>query len=205
MRQLAAAVDVEIGVRIPHAVDVADLSGEVEDHLAAPHQVVHRRALAHVGDVDAQAVFDAGDVEEVAAVVGQQRIDDQDVGAELDQRARQVDADEAEPAGDEDAAPAIELAVVLVMAGSTSMVATSRTVTCQQLGQSRQAARRARRVVARGRRRLRAARRRVPSRTARDHQRPRRLSQSRPQLRIAQQHGSRRPAQARSRSATSRR
>jgi hypothetical protein len=33
-RELAAAVDLEIGVRVPHAVDVADLAGEVEDHLA---------------------------------------------------------------------------------------------------------------------------------------------------------------------------
>ena len=52
-RQLAAAVDLEIGVRIPHAVDVADLPGEVEDDLATAHQVVHRARLPHVGDVDA--------------------------------------------------------------------------------------------------------------------------------------------------------
>ena len=41
-RQLAAAVDLEVGVRIAHAVDVADLAGEVEDHVAIAHQVVHR-------------------------------------------------------------------------------------------------------------------------------------------------------------------
>ena len=65
-RQLAAAVDVEIGVRIPHAVDVAHLAGEVEDDLAIAHQMVHRAFLADVGDVDADAVGDAVDVEEVA-------------------------------------------------------------------------------------------------------------------------------------------
>ena len=82
-RQLAAAVDLEIGVRVAHAVDVADLSGEVEDDLAVLHQVVHRARLPHVGDVDAHAVLDAGDVEQVAAVVGNQRVDEQHVGAEL--------------------------------------------------------------------------------------------------------------------------
>ena len=109
-RQLAAAVDLEVGVRIAHAVDVADLAGEVEDHLAALHQVVHRAGLAHVGDVHRDAVLDAGDVEQVAAVVGNQRIDQQDVGAELHQAVREVAADEAEPAGDHHAAAAIEIA-----------------------------------------------------------------------------------------------
>ena len=94
-RQLAAAVDLEVGVRVAHAVDVADLAGEVEDHLAVAHQVVHRARLAHVGDVHADAILDAGDVEQVAAVVGDQRVDQQHVGAERDQPVRQVAADEA--------------------------------------------------------------------------------------------------------------
>ena len=69
------------------------------------------RLLADVGDVDADAVLDAVDVEQVAAVVGDQRIDEQDVGAERDQRAREVAADEAEAAGDHHAAAAVELEV----------------------------------------------------------------------------------------------
>ena len=51
-RQLAAAVDVEVRVRILHAVDVADLAGQVENHFAVAHQVVHGAGLPHVGDVD---------------------------------------------------------------------------------------------------------------------------------------------------------
>jgi hypothetical protein len=50
------------------------------------HQVVHRALLAHVGDVDAHAVLDARDVEQVAAVVGDERVDEQHVGAEIDER-----------------------------------------------------------------------------------------------------------------------
>ena len=75
------------------------------------HQVVHRALLAHVGDVHAHAIRDAVDVEQVAAVVGDERVDEQDVGAELDQPARQVAADEAEAAGDHHLAAAVELAI----------------------------------------------------------------------------------------------
>ena len=70
------------------------------------------RLLADVGDVDAHAIGDAVDVEQVAAVVGDQRVDEQHVGAELDELAREVAADEAEAAGDHHAAAAVELAVV---------------------------------------------------------------------------------------------
>ena len=69
-RQLRAAVDLEIRVGIPHAVDVADLARQVEDDLAVAHEVVHRRALADVGDVHAQARFIFVEVEQIAAVVG---------------------------------------------------------------------------------------------------------------------------------------
>ena len=97
-------------MRIAHAVDVADLPGEIEDDLAVAHEVVHRARLPDVGDVDAHAILDARDVEEVAAVVGNERVDEQDVGAEIDEAAREVAADEPEPAGDHHAAAAIELA-----------------------------------------------------------------------------------------------
>ena len=107
-RQLAAAVDVEIGVRVAHAVDVADLAGEVENHVAALHQVIHRARLPHIGDVDRHLVFNAGDVEQVAAVLGNQRVDEQHVGAELHEPVREVAADETETAGDHHAPAAIE-------------------------------------------------------------------------------------------------
>src|SRR6185295_15340971 len=110
-RQLAAAVDLEIRIRIAHAVDVADLAGEAEDDVAIPDQIVHRRLLADVGDVHPHAIGDAVDVEQVAAVVGDERVDEQDVGAEVDETARQVAGDEAEAAGDHDGASAVERAV----------------------------------------------------------------------------------------------
>jgi len=50
--QLAATVDLEVGMRVLHAVDVTHLAGQVKDHFAVAHQVVHGAGLPHVGDVD---------------------------------------------------------------------------------------------------------------------------------------------------------
>src|SRR4030095_3622828 len=71
-RQLAAAVDLEIGIRLLHAVDVADLPGEIEDHVVAAHEIGYRRLLADVGDVHAKRVLDTVNVEQVSAVGGNQ-------------------------------------------------------------------------------------------------------------------------------------
>ena len=94
-RQLAVAVDLEVGMRVAHAVDVADLPGEVEDDLAIAHEIVHRARLTDVGDIDANAVLDACDVEEIAAVIGNERIDKESVGAERRKPVGKVAADEA--------------------------------------------------------------------------------------------------------------
>ena len=110
-RQLTATVDLEIRIRISHAVDVADLPGEIENDVAILHQVVHRRLLPDVRDVHANAIGDAVDVEQIAAVVGNQRVDEQDVGAERDELVGEIAADEAEAAGDHHAAAPIELSV----------------------------------------------------------------------------------------------
>ena len=76
--ELAARVDLQVGEGIGHRVEVADLAGQVEDHVGARHERVHGMRIAHVGDVDLYQVLDAGDVEAVAAVVGNERIDQQD-------------------------------------------------------------------------------------------------------------------------------
>ena len=68
--------------------------------VAVPHQIVHRGLLADVGDVDPHSIRDPVDVEEVAAVVGNQRVDEQDVGAEIREPSCEVAADEPEAAGD---------------------------------------------------------------------------------------------------------
>ena len=78
--KLAAAVYLQVGERVGHRVEVADLPSEVEDIVLVLHQEVHGGLGAYVGDVDAHAVLNARDVEGVAAVLGDKRIDQQHLG-----------------------------------------------------------------------------------------------------------------------------
>src|SRR5262249_19428681 len=109
--ELAAAVDFKVGVRVAQAVDVTHLAGEVEDDITALDQVVHRRRLGEVGAIDVDAIGDRVDVEQVAAVVRDERIDQQHVGAEIHQPAGEIAADEAEAASNHHGSTAIECAV----------------------------------------------------------------------------------------------
>ena len=77
-RELASTVDLEIGVGILHAVDVTHLAGQVEDHVLVANQVVHGALLPDVGDIHTHPILDVSDVEQVPAVLGNQRIDEQD-------------------------------------------------------------------------------------------------------------------------------
>src|SRR5262249_45824732 len=105
-RELRAAVDVEVGERIPHAVEMAHLPGEVEEVVLALDQVVHGRAVADIGDVDGDAIPAVVDVEGVAAVVGVHGVNDGHVSTRAHQPAGEVAADEAEAPRDEDLAAA---------------------------------------------------------------------------------------------------
>ena len=93
--ELARAVDLEVGDGVGHGVDVAHLAGQVEEHLLAADQVLHP-VPAHVGDVDADLVLVAVEVEEVAPVVGQQAVDRRHPRPEVGEGAAEVRADEAE-------------------------------------------------------------------------------------------------------------
>jgi hypothetical protein len=94
-RQLAAAVDVQVGFGVLHRVHVADLAGEVEDEVLAHDELPDLLVVAHVGVADRHAVGDVPNVVGVAAVLGDQRVDDQDLGAEVQQARGEVRADEA--------------------------------------------------------------------------------------------------------------
>ncbi len=108
-RQLAVAIDLEIRVGISNAVDVAHLPGHVEDDFAIAHQIVHRAGLTDISDVDPHAIFDAGNVEQVAAVIGNERVDQENICAKLDEPAGEITADESEPARDHHAPAAVKI------------------------------------------------------------------------------------------------
>ena len=98
---------------------MARLAGEVEEHLLAANQRLQAVHVADVGDVDRDGVLDPGDVRAVAAVLGDQRVDEDDLRAELDEPAGEVRADEPEPAGDQDAlAPVLRPCAADAIAGA---------------------------------------------------------------------------------------
>ena len=62
-RELAAAVDLEIGVRVAHRVEVARLAGQVEEVVLPSDEMAEAVLVADVRDVHRDVVLDAGDVE----------------------------------------------------------------------------------------------------------------------------------------------
>ncbi len=97
---------------VPRLADVR-LRAEVEDERAVgggvaqlAHEVVDRRPVGEVGEVDLQPVAEVPDVVQRAARGGpDERVD---VGPELDQRVRQMRAHEAVGAGHERGSPVVE-------------------------------------------------------------------------------------------------
>ncbi len=80
-RKLRAAVDLQVGERILHRIEMARLAGEVEQEVLAVEMRAQAIAVAHVGDVHADAILDPLDVESVAAVFGHQAVDQRDLCA----------------------------------------------------------------------------------------------------------------------------
>src|SRR3989304_4943419 len=61
-RELAAAVDLQIGLRILHAIDVASLTRQVEEKILVLQEVLHPVHVANVGDIDPELGLQALDV-----------------------------------------------------------------------------------------------------------------------------------------------
>src|SRR5712691_11920026 len=99
--ELGPAVDLEVRVGVCHRVHVARLPGQVEEHVTAAHELAHAVLVPNVGDIDGDVLLDARHVEEVAAVLRDERVHEDDVGALLEQPPGEVAPDEAEPARDE--------------------------------------------------------------------------------------------------------
>src|SRR5262249_60442111 len=64
-RELALAVDLEIGEWIVHGVEMTRLAGQVEDDVRSTDQAREGVVVANVADVDRHAILDARDVEPV--------------------------------------------------------------------------------------------------------------------------------------------
>lgn len=99
---LGLGVDGQIGVGVLHGVHVAGLARQIEQDILSLDQMLEAVFVAHIGDVDAHAVGNGGDIEEVATVFRDEAVDEGHLCAQLDQTVGEVGADEAQPASDED-------------------------------------------------------------------------------------------------------
>ena len=78
-----------------------DLAGQMEDHVLALDEVVHGELVAYVAVIDAHALPDRREVEEVTPLAGEHVVDDGHLRAQLHEPEGEVGADEAHAPGDE--------------------------------------------------------------------------------------------------------
>jgi len=102
-KQLGPAIDVEIHKGILHGVEMARLSGEVEQVVLTLDQVSHAELIPNIGDVDSNPVFITFKIKEVAPILRNKAVYDRHSSPDIGQRPGQVASDETQPPGDEDA------------------------------------------------------------------------------------------------------
>ena len=100
--QLRRRVNVQIGQRVGHRIQVAGLAGEIEEKFPVLDQPGHRFRIADICKVDRNAIANVLDVERVSPVFRNQAVDQRDFGPKANQAARQGGPDKAETAGDQD-------------------------------------------------------------------------------------------------------
>ena len=102
-RERRVAVVLEIYVGLAHRIGMRHLADQIEDEVASLDARFDRRGIAYVVDDQLDAVAHVVDVEAVAAVAGNHRVDHGDVGAIRDEASHDVRTDEAEATGNEGA------------------------------------------------------------------------------------------------------
>ncbi len=103
--QLRRGVDVQIGERIRHRIEVASLAREVEEKVASLDQGGHGVWVAYIRRVQFDAIPDVVDIEEVAPIFRNQAVNQHDLCAQVDETPGQRGTDESQTACDEDIRP----------------------------------------------------------------------------------------------------
>src|SRR5215471_3708891 len=80
---------------------MAGLSGEIEEVVLALDQIGHAVTIAHIRDVHPHPIFQTGNVEETAAIFGDETVDECNSRAIISQAACHVRSDETETTGNE--------------------------------------------------------------------------------------------------------
>jgi hypothetical protein len=101
--QLGSAVDIEIHKGISHGVEMACLSGEVEQIVLALDQVSHAEFISNVGNVDPNPAFIPLEIKEVSPVLRDKAVYDRHAGPLVGQGPGQIASDEPQPSSDQNA------------------------------------------------------------------------------------------------------
>ena len=67
-RNLRAAVDVQVGVRVLHRIRMTRLPRQIEEEVLSLDQIAHAVLIAHIGDVDLHPAVNIGDVAQIAPI-----------------------------------------------------------------------------------------------------------------------------------------
>src|SRR5262245_1435674 len=99
--KLSLTVHHQVRIRIAHAMDVADLPGQIEDKPPAPQRLLHRLLVSHVGYVHGNMLLDVCEVEAVGAGVRYQGVHDCYPRPEAHQPPDKITADEPVATGNQ--------------------------------------------------------------------------------------------------------
>ena len=100
--QLRGRVNIQIGQRIYHGIEMTGLTSEIEKKLSFLDERGHGCGVTNIGPIDSHAVANTVNIKEIAAVLRNQAVDQDDPGAQLDQSPRQGRANKAKTPGDKD-------------------------------------------------------------------------------------------------------
>ena len=100
--ELRRGIDIQIGHRIGHGIEMAGLAREIKKEPAALDQRGHRSGIANIGQIDNHAVADVVNVKRVAAVFRNQTVHQGDLCFEVDKASGEGRADETEASGNKD-------------------------------------------------------------------------------------------------------
>ena len=96
--QLRLGVDSEIGLGILHRVDMAGLTGEVEEIVHASNQVLHGMNIPHIRNIDPDLVFDGFHIPKIPAIGGNEAVHQRYIRAKFHQPDGEIRPNEAQPA-----------------------------------------------------------------------------------------------------------
>src|SRR3546814_2335251 len=99
---LGRRLDVEVGLRVLHRIQMGRLPRQVEQKMLLAHEMLDGERIAYITDVDGEPVANIGDVLEIATILRDQAVDQRYVGTKPHQPASKVGADEAKATGYQD-------------------------------------------------------------------------------------------------------